>query len=437
MCKRVPVSLALGIAVFGLACSDRPESSSMPTDPQLAPTATCDFRAIKSGVRDYFLVNEERQVLDIVSAMETACNATTPAPATQTDKGYSVIRYIERALNGEFAVETRTGTAQTAATLLSNLFAKMPNAQVASNTNFLPVTSDKGLLGVRGGPDDPNFEPVVSRGLTPKWGIEPPSTTGEVGGDFYTSDFSAMTGGVRAAYYGSVPSSFTTLQTLTGDPRYSIHASQAVTFSPEAIVGTCFATTDASPNRLQHKKSAGGVPLLALQIPLLCGPKIVVMTAEPEPATFAGRLLRLGEQLFAPAPLQAAALGKSGGGGGISTLSDFEYVKAGSLVQSFNPDPPADAHIDQQTSATVEVVAPGAGNTKVPIEGVTVTLQVAGNSGSWNLDPSSPSGVTDENGRTTITFSLDKTGGYTITATATVEGYTITPVTSLMFHIIP
>jgi hypothetical protein len=433
MCKRVPVSLALGIAVFGLACSDGPEST--PTDPQLAPASACDFRAIRSAVRSYFLTTEERLALADVDVMETNCGVDA---ATQTNAGYNVIRFLERGLYKEFLVEPRTGTPNSAATLLSELFKKMPNANVAATTNFLPVTSPGGLLGVRGGASDPLSAPVYSRAPTssnPRWGIEPPSgIVAPATEPEYTSDWPTMSGNVRLALYGSGPAPFTTLQTL--GTSYSIHASQAVTFNPEAIVGVCKPTDDAGPNRVQHKvapnANAANSPVLALQVPLFCDGTFTAMRLDPERRSLADRLL----DFFAPSPLHAALLNRSGGGGGISTLSDFEYVTAGSVEQSFDTAP-ADAEALAPIPVVVRVFAVGTTNTPpVPVEGVTVSLTIVGNMGSYNLVALTPlTQTTDETGVLSFSFTLDKPGGYTLTSNASVGGYTIEALNSDMFHI--
>jgi hypothetical protein len=428
MSARVLCTFVLASSVLGLACTDRPDSA--PTEPQFAPSALCDFRAVRTGVRDYFTLADEKIVLAKVDEMETACKNSQPA--TQTDLGFSVAAELERVRNGK-TQEPKTGTPQVAATLLSNLFQKMPSVQVPVGTNFLPAVQEGGLLGVRGGASDPNQTAVVSQGFTPVWGIEPPSAvSGNPPVRSYTSDFKTMTGNVRFLIFGSGAPTFTTLTSL--NTSYGLHTIPAVTFNPEAIVFTCVPVDDVTgKGRIQHKKTpnanASASPVLALQIPLQCD-LVTGMLTDPEPSTFAGRLLRL----FSPQPLHAAVVVNVNGGGGISTLSDFELVEGGTLQHTFDTQP-ADVFALQPITVVLKVVALGTNNTQVPVEGVQITLTVIGNQGSFSVNPPTPSGTTGEDGKATISFTLDKPGGYTISSAATLSGYQILPANSLMFHI--
>jgi hypothetical protein len=284
--------------------------------------------------------------------------------------------------------------------------------------------------------NDPNQTAVVSLGFNQTWGIEPPS------GDVplaYTSDFRTMTGGVRFFIFGSGANSFTTLTSL--NTSYGLHAigTSAVTFNPKAIIFTCF-ERDAK-DRVQTKPSAnasaGASPLLALVTPLYCDQQLQQLSSvliEPEPQTFAGRLLRFGTRWLAPMPLFAAAVNPGGRGGTKAGLSDFELVAANAVEQRL--ETPADQGPLQPVTAVVEVVALGLNNTEVPVEGVDITLTIIGNQGSWNVNPNPPTGTTNEFGKATITFTIDKSGGYTVSSAASLSGYTIAPDTSEMFHIL-
>jgi hypothetical protein len=423
MSARVLRTVVLASLVSGLACTDRPDST--PTEPQFAPTAVCDFKAISTDVRNYFVVADEKKVLAIVDNMATACKNNQPA--AQTDYGFDVAVELERVRNAG-TQEPKTGTPLVAATLLSDLFKQMPNVTVPVGTNFLPAVQPGGLLGVRGGALDANTTAVVSLGFSPIWGIEPPSS-----GLAYTSEVGIMSSNVRVLIFGAGASSFTTLTSL--NTSYGLHTIPTVSFNPQAVVFTCVPTDDATgKSRVQHKTTpdAGATtsPVLALRVPLYCA-TLTAMLQDAEPRTLAGRLLRL----FSPEPLHAAVVSTTkGGGGGISTLSDFELVKGDSLQHTFDTQP-ADNFINQPITVVLKVVALGTGNTQVPVEGVSLSLTVVGNQGSFNVTPPVPTGITGDDGKATITFSLDKTGGYTISSGATLGGYTIPSATSLMFHI--
>jgi hypothetical protein len=429
MSARVLRTVVLASLVSGLACTDRPDSA--PTEPQFAPAVACDFKAIRTDVRDYFVVADEKKVLAIVDQMETACKNNQPA--AQTDFGFEVAANLERVRNAKIQ-EPKTGTPLVAATLLSDLFKQMPSVQVPAGTNFLPAVQDGGALGVRGGPRDANQTAVVSLGFDPIWGIEPPSAvTPPSTTPAYTSDFGTMSNNVRFLIFGSGAPTFTTLTSL--HTSYGLHTIPTVSFNPQAVVFTCVPTDDATgKNRIQHKKTPNAdpsaSPVLALRVPLYCG-TLTAMLKDQEPRTFAGRLLRL----FSPEPLHAAAVALTkGGGGGISTLSDFELVQGVTLQHTFDTQP-ADAFAFQTITVVLKVVAVGTGNTQVPVEGAQLTLTVIGNQGSFTVNPQLPTGTTGDDGKATITFTLDKPGGYTISSGATLGGYQIASATSLMFHI--
>jgi hypothetical protein len=62
---------------------------------------------------------------------------------------------------------------------------------------------------------------------------------------------------------------------------------------------------------------------------------------------------------------------------------------------------------------------------------VTVSLTVVGNMGSYNLVALTPlTQTTDETGVHSFSFTLDKPGGYSLTSSASVGGYTIQSLTS-------
>ena len=317
MSARVLRTIVYASLVSGLACTDRPDSA--PTEPQFAPATACDFKAIRTDVRDYFVVADEKKVLAKVDSMETACKNLQAA--TQTDFGFDVAANLERVRNLK-SQEPKTGTPEVAATLLSDLFKQMPSVQVPAGTNFLSAVQAGGALGVRGGPTDANQIAVVSLDFDPIWGIEPPSAiTSPSTTPAYTSNFRTMSNNVRFLIFGSGAPSFTTLTSL--QTSYGLHTIPTVSFNPQAVVFNCVPTDDAGKNRIQHKKTpnadASASPVLALRLPLYCG-TLTAMVKDAEPRTLAGRLLRL----FSPQPLHAAAVALvKGGGGGISTLSDF------------------------------------------------------------------------------------------------------------------
>jgi hypothetical protein len=142
---------------------------------------------------------------------------------------------------------------------------------------------------------------------------------------------------------------------------------------------------------------------------------------------------------FSVTPLYAMPLG-GGGAGLVSGLSQIGPVTftdslsiasvANAKVRDFGLGLDGDTTTSQfKTPITVTAVSQGAKN---PLAGVTITLKVIGNSGSFNVGGTTA--VTDLSGVARFpNFYLDKAGGYTVTATS--EFGTASQVTSNLFNV--
>jgi len=121
----------------------------------------------------------------------------------------------------------------------------------------------------------------------------------------------------------------------------------------------------------------------------------------------------LARRVLMPTPAFAAVVNPGGTGGRAGGFSTFYAVDGGNFVLAFTQQP-TDNFTNTDISVTVNATA---SVNSAPIEGVGISLAVTGNSGSFNVNPPVPKGVTDPAGNATITFQIDKAGGYTIKAT--------------------
>jgi len=135
-----------------------------------------------------------------------------------------------------------------------------------------------------------------------------------------------------------------------------------------------------------------------------------------------GSMMELAASWFTPKPLFAMpAFG--GGGGLVSGLSEIGPVTYTPVV-TFSV-PPTDSKLSakdpQFKNAVTVTVLTSHGN---PLKHVLVTLQVAGNSGSFTNPPlGSEPAYTDDKGVVSFpNLYIDKAGGYTIKATSDVGG---------------
>jgi hypothetical protein len=125
---------------------------------------------------------------------------------------------------------------------------------------------------------------------------------------------------------------------------------------------------------------------------------------------------------LAPRPLYAAMPTRLGGGGAglVDGLSEIGPVSFTSVVSFSNP--PKTIRLSRQPHNPPIAVTDTTSNGN-PLAGVTITLSVVGNSGSFSFPSGSNIAVTNELGIATFpNFVIDKSGGYTITAESEVGG---------------
>jgi hypothetical protein len=425
--------LAVSGALFVVSCSqDQTQSAQPPTGPAYArsTTPTCSFSTASNDAKAYFVSNKDG-VFALLSTMQSAYKSYGPADAATISAGYDVLNRVAVATsNGSSDVK---GTADQGSTFVNDVFLCMTVAgyDAANAPSFAGALGD-GLFAVRDGSMSaavvsrltvPNSNPVL-----PAFGAEP------VSGNWPLSTrvlfYGAKTGQSSVAGQAAAGVLFD-LKTLPVDP-----------FTDEFRAGVCDVTNDAARTLHAHASD----PAVILPPGGIAG----FCTSTPTSTASRGGLTQFLAGLFTPTPLYAFAL--SGGGTGLirglSEIGPVIFVDSlafqGTIQNAAVSDTALALDADATTSQfheinstsgvtefiTVRAVSKGGKN---PLKGVVIKLTIVGNSGSF-LD-SNVTATTDDNGYATFPdYTIDKAGGYTITASAPEFG-TASTVASNQFNI--
>ena len=349
------------------------------------------------------------------SRASTSCRPPTgAAQRRRTSAGFDVLARL--------AVATDAGLVKaTATTALGSKFANdvllcMSVAGYVNPVDFSLALGAGGAFAVRDG--GALNQAVTSRTSDlngPLFGAEPQGSTWPLAG--------------KTLFYGWPLG----LATLAGDDASGSNFElrslpSGLTFTPPIRAGVC--VTDALSARILHLHDLTAVILPPAGRPNFCpAPPSASLDPAGSPFAFAARTLA---SWLAPQPAYAARAmmppSYGGGGGGlVSGLSEIGPVEfTGSLA--FQGNVPNAARSDTAkaldgnplTSQFIPIIRVRAVSAagQNPLAGVTITFSVVGNKGSFaahNL-----SAVTDAAGYAAFPdFWIDKSGGYTITASST------------------
>lgn len=433
---RVALCLALALtACEGAGTAPTTPTDGVPTAPaaagQLLPAGTaltCDLRDAQAYARDYFDTSERRTVSELLRAMERALADGDLALAR--DRGFDVL-----AVTAEVADAFSAGGGPGEGSDLANAVLACMDVGHGTAVDFAPSLAALGAFDVRGGAGDPAYDPVLARLANPAWGVEPlaPQSWADALGrrrliHAHPLDDAGFTDEtpVSSAYeWGAVP---------TPD---------AAPFEGELVAGVCLES--ASGTRLRVQKSSTILPFVGLGFcdepaagSFLGGTAPMAGAA----AAVAGRLVGRVAAALTPSPLQAASSLLGGVGGRLGSFSPLVVVDAGAVNPVFTVQP-VDALVDE--IFPVEVTVRGNGGT--PLPEVSVTLAIVGNNASFAeityyvdgqpVDPADapPVVTTGTNGIAAFRVSLNKPGGFELSATGSLQGFETRAVTSDLFHL--
>ena len=405
MARRSIPSFAAVASLVAIACSE--SGQPIPAAPLAAVTSastTCSFTGLNRLVSHYFGGTEAKAVRSLIDAMAAAGSGSTIAK----DRGFDVLARI--AAN----VQAGNARAQDASDLTNGLLACMfsdPADLPATFPEDFTVATDPAQHGgfeVRGGTTDPLTAAVFSRPFSaPFSGIAPP------GANTWPGILGGNTAPARILFYGR-PGPDPQTYDWKVVPRTAV-------FSPPVTVGVCV-DSDVSTTSLLHEEHKGLLPFVdfAQLVPGLCSP----FAARPSWSTdLASRLAGWGAELFGARTAWAATVvnpgGLGGSTGGIGSLFGPQNVPTVTL--SFTAQP-SDVGENQIITPAVVVLATATGTTQ-PVPNVLVTLVSQDNNGATVQLLGTVTGTTDGTG--TVTFSalsLNKTGGYRLVASGSVNG---------------
>ena len=414
---------AAGVLALVVSCSqDQTRGISAPTEASYArtpPPPTCSFSTANQDARAYFSDTRD-PVFALLDAQQTAYKGGASAA---TSAGLDVLSRLGIARDSGLVKATAT----------DSIGSKFVNdvllcTSLTSGGDFSRALGDSGLFAVRKVGDT---APVLSRHVddgVPLYGAEPT-----------TSDGWKFTGGAssKALFYASPK--VTTIKDPTVGTVFDLQTLPTpLAFDPKIRVGVCDMTD--TTGRIEHVH--GSAVILPRNDPTFCAGTSVML--ESSRSLFASAAHEI-VSWFTPRPAYAAVRmmpgTRLGGGGGlVSGLSEIgpvqvlEALKINRIPNASVSDTTRSKDANPATSqfepiVTVHVLT----TSKTPVAGVTVTLTVIGNKGSFAA--SDTTAVTGANGDATFpNLYITKAGGYTISAKVPELGGDVV-VTSNLFNI--
>lgn len=409
---RTVVYLSLAL----VACDPSGQSpTSVDDDPLPGPATslvvddllTCDFKTARAYGRDYFDQPERRTVAEILREMEDAYEAGDLALAREL--GFDLLAVVE----GVSEAGTAAGTPADGSNFTNSVLACMDVGHEAV-VDFASALALSGAFGVRGGDGDPAYAPVLSRSSNPLWGAEP--------ADDMATWAAAL--GPRRLIHASLLSSPGFTDEVPVSSAYDWGTVPTAAFAPLAgdlAIGACLQDPDP---RLRVQRAATILPFDALSF---CVDAALSGSAG---AGFLERFTGTVAAVLGPRPLRASSSLVGGIGGRAGSFSPFVVVNAGAVNLAFTVQP-IDALVDEPIH--VQVTARGNGGT--PLPEVTIRLDIAENNASFGELSGTTSVTTGSDGVADFEVSLNKPGGFRLTAAGNLLGFDTSIVTSELFHI--
>lgn len=427
--------LTIAGALIAFGCTqDQSPSASAPTSPSYVKTTTptCSFPTASNDAKAYFSSNKD-EVFTLLSTMQTANRNFGPDGAATITAGYDVLNRV--AVATSLGAGTVKGTPAEGSTLVNDVFLCMTVSgydPTKPPVDFAPALGD-GLFAVR---DGTMSAPVVSRlkvpgssdPVLPAFGAEP------VSGNWPLS--------ARTLFYGSKRGESSVAGQQAAGILFDLKSLPIDPFTGLFRAGVCDVTNSTARTLHAHASD----PAVILPFGGVAG----FCTSPPTTTASRGGFARYLAGLFTPSPLYAFVL--SGGGTGLirglseigpviftdslafqgaiqsAAVSDTALAFDGDATTSQLHD--TNATSENTEILTVRAVSKGGKNA---LAGVTITLTVIGNNGSFRT--ANETAVTDQDGYARFRdFYITKAGGYTITASA-LEFGTASAVTSNLFNI--
>lgn len=423
---------AAGVLALVVSCSqDQSRGALAPTEASYAkgpPAPSCSFSTASNTAKAYFASNKD-PVFALLSLQSTAYKGGAPAA---TSAGLDVLARLGVARDSGLIKATATDS-------IGSKFANevLLCTDLPTGIDFRGALGTHGLFAVRAVGD---LAPVLSRFIlengSPQYGAEPTPTG--TGWSFTGSNTN------KALFYAAP------VTPTIGDPTvgtvFDLNTLPTpLAFSPAIRVGVCDMSIE--DGRIEHVH--GSAVILPPNAPTFCTASI--NSLETSGSLFASAAHQVFSWL-APRPAYAAVrsfLTLKPGGGLVTGLSEIGPVQ---VLEALTMDSIPNARVSDTTFARDTILVGGVyvrdtttsqfnpvvrvravTTAGTPIAGVTVTLTVIGNKGSFNS--SGKTAVTDTQGYARFpNLLIDKAGGYTASATILELGGDVV-VTSNLFNI--
>jgi hypothetical protein len=436
MNNRILAGLTLtGVVILASCGQDITPTTSVPAAPSFARAPSCSFSTINNDAKAYFRSSKD-DAFGLIDAMNTAYKAGGAADAVTP--GFAVLARIGVAANN--GASQVKGTPATSAgvgnTLVNDLLLCMKD--YPTNLNFTSALGATGLFGVRYGGTttaviarnlDANGVPqnIGTNGVpisgTPLYGAEPYSVASSPAP---TWPFSGP-----LLFYGNTLGASSIAGQQAAGTLFDLKTMPVVTFTSPIRAGVCDVTNTAARTLHRHTELTTTTTVTTTVIvppagvPGFC-------TSPPGLTASRGSFTQMLASLFTPKPLYAFLV--SGGGTGlIRGLSEIgPVIFTDSLAFQGNISDAAvsdtiktfdnDTLTTLQFSSVIKVRAVSKGAVlplvggKLPLVGVTLTLQIVGNNGSYVEAPlAKRTAVTDADGYARFpNYFIDKSGGYQV-----------------------
>lgn len=435
MSNRILAGLTLtGVVILASCGQDITPTTSVPAAPSFARAPSCSFSTTNNDAKAYF-ASVKDPAFALIDAMNTAYKAGGAAAAVAP--GFDVLARIGVAANNG-ASQVKGSPAQ-GNTLVNDLLICMDG--YPTNINFTSALGPTGLFGVRVGG---TTTAVVARSLStsgvpttgpaplgaPLYGAEPytagyPSTPPAAAIPTPTWPYSGP-----ALFYGSsLGQSSIAGQTAAG-VLFDLKTLPVVTFSSPIRAGVCDVSNQNA--RTLHRHVVDPTTTTTVIVPPAGVP--IFCSAPPALTASRGSFTQMLASLFAPKPLYAFAFG-GGGAGLVGNLSEIGPVLFTDVLTFQGNIPNASV---SDTTLSQDLVSPGVFNTttsqfssvitvkavsaggNIPLAGVTLTLSIYNNNGSYvPAPPANSQAVTDDKGIATFpNYFIDKAGGYLVLVTS-------------------
>jgi hypothetical protein len=416
MNTRAILGVALTGAVVLVSCTQDQTSA-----PSLTPTEAssvrggttnyCSISSINTAAKAYFALRND-DVYGLIETMKTAYNAGGATTLATNNAGFAVLARLGVAADAPSTLVKSTATPEMGSAVANAVLKCMTVAGFEpADGEVIPFAQALGANGLFAVRANDQSTAVYSRAVGengPLFGAEPSANSWPIKTSTTGSDAVSPSG--KALFYGWKTGEST--GELSGEDLSSIsfrlHSLPTpLSFNPKIRVGVCSAD---DPNaRTVHVHDLQTFILGPGGALSFCTES--VGSISPNLGTFAFATQQLANWL-APKPLFAAPFAGGGGAGLVDGLSEFGAVEYTPVITWDQAPGNTGVKTSPQFRPIVKLTIKTFNGT--PYLG-SVSLNVIGNSGSFNIDGH----IEDTDATGVVTFPdlvIDKAGGYTMTA---------------------